>query len=48
MIPQKIIDEWLSDPFDQETQNLVKKLMKYPSACHKRYTSIMHEVNHFF
>lgn len=26
MIPQKIIDEWLSDPFDQETQNLVKKI----------------------
>ena len=41
MIPQKIIDEWLSDPFDQETQNLVKKLMKYPEKLEDAfYTSL--------
>ena len=41
MIPQKIIDEWLSDPFDKETQNLVKKLMKYPEKLEDAfYTSL--------
>jgi phosphomannomutase len=41
MIPQEIIDEWLSAPFDQETQNSVKKLMKYPEKLEDAfYTSL--------
>ena len=30
MISQKIVDEWLSAPFDIKTQNCVKSLMKNP------------------
>ena len=30
MVSKKIIDEWLSSPFDQETQDSVKALVKNP------------------
>ncbi len=41
MISQEIIDEWLSAPFDLETQNSVKKLLKYPKKLEDAfYTSL--------
>ena len=41
MISQEIIDEWLSAPFDLETQNSVKSLIKYPEKLEDAfYTSL--------
>ena len=41
MISQEIIDEWLSAPFDLETQNSVKALIKYPEKLEDAfYTSL--------